>query len=239
MELLSGSNLLKRTVLEHDENFNKSEEWEIGVLSTLEWQIFWSFRPNWNKLRDRQSFTNIRYAGTKGASGAFGLPLVLNPTCWLSFIVLRSSEHSLTYQNSSCSNVSTTPLRQWGFRQCLPFSWTTLRGKHCRHPIAIMGVVDTFGLGLSCGNNWKKIEWHLIFQKSSGDRQGVWLTFYQFTLLSNYRLKWYKIQPDQHYYKHLKLKTASIFFLKLESDFFDLLILHKTFATNTLIIYFL
>ena len=22
-------------------------------------------------------------------------------------------------------NVSTTPLRKWGFRQCLPFSWTT------------------------------------------------------------------------------------------------------------------
>jgi hypothetical protein len=38
-----------------------------------------------------------------------------------------------------CPNVSTTPLRQWSFRQCLPFSWTTLRGKHCRHPI------DTFG----------------------------------------------------------------------------------------------
>ena len=34
---------------------------------------------------------------------------------------------------------------QWGFQQCLPFSWTTLRGKHCRHPIAVMGVVDTFG----------------------------------------------------------------------------------------------
>ena len=45
----------------------------------------------------------------------------------------------------SCLNVSTTPLRQWGFRQCLPFSWTTLRGKNCRHPVAIMGVVDTFG----------------------------------------------------------------------------------------------
>jgi hypothetical protein len=42
-------------------------------------------------------------------------------------------------------NVSTTPLRQWGFRQCLPFSWTTLRGKHCRHHIAVMGVVYTFG----------------------------------------------------------------------------------------------
>ena len=44
-----------------------------------------------------------------------------------------------------CPNVSTTPLRQWGFRQCLPFSWTTLRGKHCQHPIAVMRVVDTFG----------------------------------------------------------------------------------------------
>ena len=41
-------------------------------------------------------------------------------------------------------NMSTTPLRQWGFQQCLPFSWTTLSGKHCWHPIAIMGVVDTF-----------------------------------------------------------------------------------------------
>ena len=49
----------------------------------------------------------------------------------------------LTSTNQS-PNVSTTPLRQWGFRQCLPFSWTTLRGKHCRHPIAVMGVVDTF-----------------------------------------------------------------------------------------------
>ena len=34
---------------------------------------------------------------------------------------------------------------QWGFWQCLPFSWTTLRGKHCRHTIVVMGVVDTFG----------------------------------------------------------------------------------------------
>ena len=46
---------------------------------------------------------------------------------------------------SSGPNVSTTPLRQWGFQQCLPFSWTTLRGKHCWHPIAVMGVVDLFG----------------------------------------------------------------------------------------------
>ena len=47
------------------------------------------------------------------------------------------------------AQTSTAPLRQWGFRQCLLFSWTTPRGKHCRHPIAIMGVVDTFGQGSS------------------------------------------------------------------------------------------
>jgi hypothetical protein len=44
---------------------------------------------------------------------------------------------------------STSSLRQWCFRQCLLFSWTTLRGKHCRHPIAVMGVVDTFELNLT------------------------------------------------------------------------------------------
>ena len=48
-------------------------------------------------------------------------------------------------------NVSTTPLWQWGFRQCLPFSWTSLRGTHYRHPIALMGVVDMFGHGLFHG----------------------------------------------------------------------------------------
>ena len=40
------------------------------------------------------------------------------------------------------------PLRQWVFWQCLPFSWTTLRGKHYGHPIAVMGVVYTFRQGL-------------------------------------------------------------------------------------------
>ena len=42
------------------------------------------------------------------------------------------------------SNVSTTPFQQWGFRQCLPVSWTPLRDKLCRHPIAVMGVVDVW-----------------------------------------------------------------------------------------------
>ena len=36
-------------------------------------------------------------------------------------------------------------LQKWGFRQCLPFSWTTLRGKYSWHPIAVMEVADTFG----------------------------------------------------------------------------------------------
>ena len=64
----------------------------------------------------------------------------------ISFHKSMNIEDALT---ALCLNVSTTPLRQWGFRQCLPFSWTTLRGKHCRHPIALMGVVDTFELGTS------------------------------------------------------------------------------------------
>ena len=33
------------------------------------------------------------------------------------------------------------------FWQCLHFSWTTLRDKYCWHPIAVMGVVETFGHG--------------------------------------------------------------------------------------------
>ena len=33
------------------------------------------------------------------------------------------------------------PIMAMGLSECLPFSWTTLRGKHYLHPIAIMGVV--------------------------------------------------------------------------------------------------
>ena len=47
---------------------------------------------------------------------------------------------------------------QWVFQQCLPFSWTTLRGKHCRQPIAVMGVVDTFRPGPTvCANLFREI----------------------------------------------------------------------------------
>ena len=34
------------------------------------------------------------------------------------------------------------PITAMGFSAMFTFSWTTLRGKHCWHPIAIMGVVD-------------------------------------------------------------------------------------------------
>ena len=33
-----------------------------------------------------------------------------------------------------------TVITAMGRRQCLPFSWTTLRGKHCRPPICRNGV---------------------------------------------------------------------------------------------------
>ena len=37
------------------------------------------------------------------------------------------------------------------------FSWTTLRDKHCRHPIAVMGVVDTFGHRWLCAQKIYKL----------------------------------------------------------------------------------
>ena len=57
----------------------------------------------------------------------------------------HSGPSEVPYSANQCPNVSTTPLRQWDFWQCLPFSWTTLRGKHCRQPITVMGAVDRFG----------------------------------------------------------------------------------------------
>ena len=39
-------------------------------------------------------------------------------------------------------NVFTTSLRHWGFPQCLYFSWTTLRGKHCRLVFRGLGMYD-------------------------------------------------------------------------------------------------
>ena len=51
-------------------------------------------------------------------------------------VKLQNNSHLQMAIFLHCLNVSTTPLPQWGFRQCLSFSLTTLRGKHCRHPNA-------------------------------------------------------------------------------------------------------
>ena len=56
---------------------------------------------------------------------------------------------SKTYESlgnvlKQCPNIYATPLLQWSFWQCLSFSWTILRGKHCWHAIAVMEVVDSF-----------------------------------------------------------------------------------------------
>ena len=65
--------------------------------------------------------------------------------CWqieLAFLMQGVIKKTLNYKIiKHCPNVSITPLRQWGFWQCLPFSWAILKDKHCWHPIAIIGVV--------------------------------------------------------------------------------------------------
>ena len=59
--------------------------------------------------------------------------------------VIQRGFLAVTQPCNDCPNVSTNPLQNWGFRQCLPFSSTTLRGKHYRHSITVMRFVDTFG----------------------------------------------------------------------------------------------
>ena len=83
----------------------------------------------------------------------------------ISGVLLSLLNFSLKSVNSDLLShkiyVSTTLLRQWGFRHWLPFSWTTLRGKHCRHPIAVMRVVDTFGQRQLLENSWSMYH-HLL-----------------------------------------------------------------------------
>ena len=92
----------------------------------LYWKTFLYLATNLNRLDNRMLYKEC-LCGKGSPNNA------ISALCGFHLEVLR------------CPNVSTTPLRQLGFWQCLHFSWTTLRGKHCRHPIAVMGVVDTFG----------------------------------------------------------------------------------------------
>ena len=90
-------------------------------------------------------------------------------------------------------NVSTTP-----FQQCLPFSWTTLRGKHCRHPIAPTGVVDTFGPGSLCLTE-KKSWLHPWEEKNRRER----ITKGHKTI-QVFLLKCHNICPLEHMTNHYK-----------------------------------
>ena len=55
-------------------------------------------------------------------------------------------------------NVSTTPIKAMGCRQCLLLSAVQMKGKHCQKPHCRNGDVDTFGLGLPGGTFWKRID---------------------------------------------------------------------------------
>ena len=124
--------------------------------------------------------------------------------------------------SKSCPNVSTIPLRHWGFQECLPFSWTTLRGKHCRHPIAVMGVVDP------CS---KKIPAHI---SSIAHFDGI-KTFTNICLLSsNIKL----LGPNIYSILKLKEKNSSFVFywnLYLKTNSANLTILFSVNDLNTII----
>ena len=47
-----------------------------------------------------------------------------------------------------CPNISTTPLRQWGFRQCLPFRWTTLKANVSHKNPVLCHVLRQFSIVL-------------------------------------------------------------------------------------------
>ena len=59
--------------------------------------------------------------------------------------VLLNNWHVCNFMVIATAERIYNPIMAMGFWQCLPFIWTTLRGKHCRHPIAVMGVVDMLG----------------------------------------------------------------------------------------------
>ena len=51
-------------------------------------------------------------------------------------------------------NLCSTSITGMGCRQCLTFSWTTQRGKHCRRPIvAVVGFAHAFGHELTDQKN--------------------------------------------------------------------------------------
>ena len=94
----------------------------------------WCSKMGWNPFCGK-IFLNgfcilMKYLITedKGANRSFSLKALLE--------LATQSHTTRTYLQPHYGNVV--------LGNFLPFSWTTLRGKHCRHTIAVMGVVDTF-----------------------------------------------------------------------------------------------
>ena len=46
--------------------------------------------------------------------------------------------------NNGCWKAFSTPIMTWGRWQCLAFSCSTLRDKHCQRPIAVIGIAHAF-----------------------------------------------------------------------------------------------
>ena len=69
---------------------------------------------------------------------------------------------------------------QWGFLQFLSFSWTTLKGKHCRQLFAVMGVralMDAEDSIKNLRNQFSSRKSHFIF-----DSQALKAITFGFTL---------------------------------------------------------
>ena len=67
------------------------------------------------------------------------------------------------------------PIMAMEFLAMFTFSWTTLRGKHCQHPIAVMGVVIPLGNELHF--NHRRIFTHMRLGCFNSLEQKI-ITFY-------------------------------------------------------------
>ena len=118
-------------------------------------------------------------------------PLTGNKHLSLLYFWARES-YTVKLWVETCPNLSTTPLRQWGFWQCLPFSWTTLRLPAC-HAIAVMWV--------NCRYLWAMV-------------MGLELKLIKKWLLEGTSTIW---EPYWFYYCLLQLKIERLFTLVLSS----------------------
>ena len=131
------------------------------------------------------------------------LRTISNKNIYFSYLCIH--KENCTYH---CRNVSTTPLRQWGFQQCLPFSWTTLRYKHCRHP------EGCFFLSVYCstGLKWKnrqRINYRIILEKETLDARDLKFVYIRRLMVSTdqadpscfyFRISWILMERRWFYF---------------------------------------